>query len=154
MSQILDIVKAIGLVSVETASTTPVVFGVENAMSSARKVPARFIFPVQLETAEGTTTYKTIGSNPVLEHMWTVYDLMLFHSASNTSSKLQFMPELVSYAANYKTAFKSKANQKLGLQHVTIEEIVTEWDDYTFPPKSNNDYHGVLVQLTIKEIEQ
>lgn len=152
MSQILEIITAIGLVEIETATQRPIVFDVENAVSSVRKLPARVIFPVQLETNEGTTRASTLGNNPILTHTWTLYDLMLYHSASNTSNKLQFMPELVTYAANYRTGFKT--NLKLGLRGVTVEKITTEWNDYIFPADSKNKYHGVLATLTVKEIEQ
>lgn len=154
MSQILEIITAIGLVEIETATQVPITFGVENAVTSVRKLPARVVFPVRLETNEGTTTAKTLGQSPILEHIWTLHDLMLYHSASNTSNKLGFMSELVAYAANYRSAFKSKRKIKLWLPGVTVEKITTEWNDYIFPAGSDNVYHGVLATLTVKEIEQ
>ena len=152
MSQILEIIQAIGNVSVNTATQTPIVYGVEDAVKSVRTLPARIIFPISTGDNEGETRYVTLGNT--MEHTWTIVDIMLYHSKSNTSNQLMFMSELVSYVANYKAAFQSKANQGLGLDQVNIVGFDTQWVDLEFPEKSDNEYHGVICTLEITEIDQ
>ena len=148
MSQITEIITAIGNVNVDTKTLTPVVFSLENAKDSVRATPARFVFPIQDDNEGRNTTFLTLGTMQSVE--WMLADIMLFSPAKKGATLQAALPELVAYVGNYIEAFKTR--RKLGLQHVTVENIDHEWGRYAYPLGTDNDYYGVLMRLTIREI--
>jgi hypothetical protein len=148
MSQITQIIDAIGNVSVNTLSKTPKVYSLDNASNSVKGTPARVVFPMQTGDNDGDMVAVTLGGGVVVR--WELADLMLFAPIKNGSTLQASLPELVTYVGNYITQFK--AQLKLGLKQVTIESIDYEWNQFVFPEGSKNEYYGVLMMLTVKEI--
>ncbi len=52
MSEIKQCIDALSNITINTLSKTPVVYGIENAVSSIRGTPARLIFTIQVSNHE------------------------------------------------------------------------------------------------------
>jgi len=149
MSQILQIINAISQIEVNTLSKTPVIFDVDNPQLSIKGTPARVVFPMQLGENDGKNMeYISLGN--VVSVSWNIADLMLYKPVGSNSRLQSSLPELVAYVGNYVTAFKIQ--RKLGLQHVTIENIDYEWNQFEYPEGSENEYYGVLMMVQVKEV--
>ena len=157
MSQITEIVQAIGNIEVGSLSEVPTIFKLDNAKKSVATTPARVIFPMQSGDNEGRDmNYISLGNLATIT--WVLADLMLYTPVKEGSTLQGALPELVAYVGNYVDAFRTQ--RKLGLTHVTIENIDYEWNQFIFPEqprgerqkKPVNEYYGVLMTLSIKEI--
>lgn len=149
MSQIQNIINAVGAIEVSTTSKTPITFDLTNARDSVRTTPARVVFPMQTGDNEGRDmSFVTLGTLVTIE--WTLADLMLYSPVKAGTTLQSALPELVTYVGNYIATIKTQ--HKLGLSHVTVTSVDYEWNQFIFPENSKNEYYGVLMMLKIKEI--
>lgn len=150
MSEIKQCIDALSNITINTLSKTPVVYGIENAVSSIRGTPARLIFPMQVSNPEGQQMQRVSfsASGTVLIN-WVIADMLLFDAVKRGTSLHNAMPELIDYTINYIAAIRPQMSLT---DNAMIESIDYEWNVYEFPEGSENTYYGCLMTLNIKEI--
>ena len=110
--------------------------------------PARIISPLS-DKNEGKS-FESITVGKQFGGIWTITDLMLFRETEDGTGLEYNMLHLVRYMADYVDTIR--ANRKLGLSHVTIEKVDVQIGTFPYPVVSNDWYHGVKCELTIREI--
>jgi hypothetical protein len=152
MSNIEDALTALTELTINTKTKTPVVYGIKNGVHSVRGTPARVVFPMQVSTPNGQTMQRvTLGGRGSALITWVVADLLLFDSVKQGTTLQSALPELLQYVVNYIDVIRDNMSIT---ENIKIESIDYDWDVFTFPENSNNQFYGCLMTLSLKEIMQ
>ncbi len=149
---IIDALRALSELQINTKTKTPVVYSIDNGAFSVRGTPARVVFPLQVSPPTGQTMQRvTLGGRGSAIVTWSVADLLLFDSVKHGTSLQGALPELLQYVVNYIDVIRDNMSIT---QNMKIESINYDWDIFTYPETTNNQYYGCLMTLSLKELMQ
>lgn len=146
------IYAAIENMSVNVNGTTANVYGLTNVPSRVETahLPLRAIVSVGGNTQGQSVRLITLGGTPNLHKTWAVQDLMLYKPVPQGQGLKEATPILITYIDDYLTAVRTNHQLTSG---ALITDVRLEPGVYEHPPESGAMFYGVMVSLTVEELE-
>lgn len=117
----------------------------------AADLPKRVLLPTQEYNNNNPGAFEmgSAGTTGVFaEMMWAATDLLLFEEAGLGLIE-EHLPDMVRYAGNY---IETIQDNRAIATNIEIMSHVPLWGTYEYPVGSGQQYHGVEIQIVMREL--